>query len=145
MPPPIRRLAPRDGCVRCEVQCIAHPVERASPYRRRCRQLPAGKKYHRAWILLAIAAVSIKPSARFAISLSWRQPTVVNPSLIPLDLHQSKSPPCYSPPSSDRAIVTLEGAPSARVSTRNCSNNSTTSDVWRLKYTHVFRKIHRAL
>ena len=142
MPHRIQRLAPGVGCGRCAVQSIARSVGRFSPQRRSCRQLRSRKKRSRAWIRPAVAAVSIKPSARSAIPLHWGLSAVVIFCLIGLGLHRSpNSPPRNSPPPSDRTIIALEGTPSARVSARNCSKNSVVSDLWRIKATsYVYRE-----
>ena len=108
-------------------------------------QLPAialREKSARAWIWPRIAAASIKPSGRSATPLNWGLSAVVNSCLILRDLQRSQNfPPRNSPPASDRTITTLEGTLSALVSARNCSTISAASNLWRTKYTHVYREI----
>ena len=99
-------------------------------------------KSSRACIRSAIAAVSIKPSARSATPLNWGLSAVVNFCLMHRDLHRSPNfPPRNLPPPSDRTIITCEGTPSARVSARNCLNISSASDLWRIKYIFIGHRL----
>ena len=105
-------------------------------------QLPAialREKTQRAWIRLAISAVSIKHSARSANILDCGLSAEVNFCVVPRDLHRpSSSPPQDSPLPSDGCLPSWKGHRLHEYPRGTARIFFGSSDFWRTKYTHVY-------